>query len=104
MQRLGRIRGFEWDKGNIDKSYQKHGITPTQSEEVFLDENLRVIKDIKNSQKETRFIALGRDFEKKFLFVVFTFRGDKIRIISARPMNKKERRKYEEKIKKDSPF
>jgi len=104
MQRLGRIRGFEWDKGNIDKSYQKHGITPTQPEEVFLDENLRVIKDIKHSQKETRFIALGRDFEKKFLFVVFTFRGDKIRIISARPMNKKERRKYEEKIKKDSPF
>jgi len=102
MLRLGRIKGFEWDKGNIDKSYQKHGITPTQSEEVFLDENLRVIRDIKHSQKEARFIALGRDFEKRFLFVVFTFRGDKIRIISARPMNKKERREYEKKIKKDS--
>lgn len=99
---LGKIKGFEWDKANIDKSYKKHGITPNQAEEIFLDEDLKIIRDIKHSQKEARFIALGQNFEKKLLFIVFTLRKDKIRIISARPMNKKERRIYEKKIKENS--
>jgi uncharacterized DUF497 family protein len=92
---FSRYKGFQWDKGNIDKSYKKHKISPNESEEVFLDENLKVIKDFKHSQKEERFIALGKTFSGKKLFVVFTVRGDKIRIISARPMNKKERKYYE---------
>jgi len=95
MRRLADILEFEWDKGNLDKSYQKHGITPAESEEIFLDENLQVIKDIRHSQKETRFIALGKTFLGKILFVVFTLRGRRIRIISARVANKKERRHYE---------
>lgn len=99
---LGRIKDFEWDKGNIDKSFEKHGITPNQSEEIFLDENLKVIKDIRHSQDEKRFIAIGRTFENKILFVIFTFRDKKIRIISARKANKKERRKYEKAIKKNT--
>lgn len=102
MVDLGKIKGFEWDKANIDKSYKKHGITPNQAEEIFLDEDLKIIRDIKHSQKEARFIALGKNFEKKLLFIVFTLRKDKIRIISARPMNKKERRIYEKKIKENS--
>ena len=65
------IKSFEWDKGNIDKNYQKHGITPNESEEIFLDGNLKVIRDIKHSQKEERFIAVGKSFRKKILFVVF---------------------------------
>ncbi len=93
---LSRIKGFEWDKGNFDKSYQKHGITPKESEEVFLDENLRVIRDIKHSQKEDRFIALGKTFAEKILFIVFIIRKNKIRIISARKINRKERKKYEQ--------
>ena len=101
---LGKIKGFEWDKGNLDKSYQKHGIFPNQSEEIFLDEQLKIIKDIKHCQKEERFIALGKCFNKRILFVVFTLRGDKIRIISARLANQKERRYYEKKIKKNSRF
>lgn len=92
---LSCYRRFVWDRGNIDKSYQKHGITPNESEEIFLDENLKIIKDVKHSQKENRLIALGETFNKKKLFVVFTVRDEIIRIISARPMNKKERRFYE---------
>jgi len=92
---FSRYKGFQWDKGNIDKSYKKHKISPNESEEVFLDEDLKVIKDFKHSQKEERFIALGKTFSGKKLFVVFMVRGDKIRIISARPMNKKERKYYE---------
>ena len=57
---FSRYKGFQWDKGNIDKSYKKHKISPNESEEVFLDEDLKVIKDFKHSQKEERFIALGK--------------------------------------------
>lgn len=97
----GKTKCFEWDKGNIDKSYQKHGIATNQTEEIFLDESLGIIKDIKHSQKEKRFIALGKTFQNKVLFVIFTIRKDKIRIISARIANKKERSRYEQKIKKN---
>ena len=94
----GKIKYFEWDKGNIDKSYQKHGISPKQSEEIFLDKELKILRDIGHSRKEARHIALGKTFEKKILFVVFITRKNKIRIISARKTNEKERKKYESKI------
>ena len=92
---------FEWDKANLDKSYQKHSITPKEAEEVFLDEESFVIPDVKHSQKESRYIILGKTFEEKRLFIVFTIREKKIRIISSRQMHKKEAEKYD-KAQKDS--
>lgn len=92
---------FEWDKANLDKSYQKHGITPKEAEEVFLDEESFVIPDVKHSQKEPRYIILGKTFEEKRLFIVFTIRDKKIRIISSRQIHKKEVKKYE-KAKKNT--
>ena len=92
------IKEFEWDQGNIDKNYRKHGISPNEAEEVLLDENLAIIDDIKHSQVEKRYIALGKTSAKKVLFVIFTTRKGKIRIISARPANKKERGFYEKKL------
>lgn len=92
---LSKFKSFQWDKWNIDKSYEKHKITANESEEIFLDENLQVIKDVKHSQKEARFIAIGKTSENKILFAVFTLRKIKIRIISVRKANKKERSKYE---------
>ncbi len=94
---LSRITGFEWDKGNIDKSYEKHNITPNEAEEVFIDENIRFQDDVDHSQREERFTAIGKTSQKHVLFIVFTLRGTKIRIISARGANIKERREYEEK-------
>lgn len=85
------VTEFEWDSGNLDKSYQKHDINPSEAEEVFLDTDLKVESDVKHSQKEKRFIAIGKTFQQRLLFVVFTLRGKKIRIISARIANKKER-------------
>lgn len=102
MPNLDKFKSFEWDKGNIDKSYEKHGITPKETEEIFLDENLWVSQDIKHSQTEKRYTALGKTFEKKILFVVFNLRKNKVRIISARIANPKERRKYGQKIKKSA--
>lgn len=94
---LNKIEGFEWDEGNVDKSYKKHGITPNEAEEIFLDKDVLLQEDIKHSQEETRLIAIGKTESNKTLFVVFIERENKIRIISARAANKKERRRYEEK-------
>ena len=95
MDRLGALE-FDWDKGNIDKSFVKHGITPNQSEEIFLDESLLVVRDVQHQQSEDRWIAVGVTFQRQLLFVIFTMRGKKLRVISARKANKKERVSYEQ--------
>lgn len=101
MKVKGRVVEFEWDKWNLDKSYVKHGIIPKEAEEVFISEEAFVVPDVKHSQKEDRFIILGKSVSGKNLFVVFTIRGDKVRVVSARRMHKKEVEKYE-KTKKNS--
>lgn len=65
---LSKIIGFDWDEGNIDKSYKKHGITPKEAEELLLDESLLLLEDIKHSNKEERFIAIGKIPLGKVLF------------------------------------
>lgn len=92
-----KLTGFEWDKGNIDKSYQKHGITPNEAEEVFLDEEILLLEDTQHSQVEERFKAIGKVIKGDILLVVFTIRKANIRIISVRKANPKERRLYEQK-------
>lgn len=92
---LNKITGVEWDKWNIDKSYKKQGITPNETEEIFLDEKVKIKKDIKHQEQEERFIAIGKTIQNKILFVVFTMRKDKIRIISGRLSNKQEKEVYQ---------
>jgi len=91
---FSKILGFEWDKGNIHKSYQKHGISPNQTEEVFLDTQFKYQIDYRHSQEELRYFGIGRIQNEQWLFVSFTIRKGMIRIISVRPMHQKERRKY----------
>jgi uncharacterized protein len=86
---------FEWDNANKDKSLIKHGITPNEAEEIFLDENAFLQEDIKHSQQEKRFIIIGKTFEKKVLFCIFTVRNYKLRIISVRRADKQEKKLYE---------
>jgi len=97
MLDLTKIVSFEWDQGNIDKSYKKHSITPNEAEEIFLDKDILLLKDIKHSQEERRLNAIGKINKGIILFLVFTVRKNKIRIISVRFANKKERRMYEQK-------
>ena len=96
-----KVLRFEWDKWNLDKSYIKHGILPKEAEEIFIDSESIVLPDVEHSQKEERFIIIGKTLSKSNLFIVFTFRGQKVRIISARKMHKKEVERYE-KIKKNT--
>jgi len=90
------IDGFEWDNGNIYKNENKHGIHWSKIEEVFFNEPLLVYEDLKHSKTECRCYVLGVTDDSTPLFVVFTIRNNKIRVISARKMNKKERKIYYE--------
>ena len=101
MRIKGKVFEFEWDKWNLDKSYLKHGVLPKEAEEVFISDDAFVLPDVKHSQNEDRFIILGKTLDKLNLFIVFTLRGKKARVISARRMHKKEVEKYD-KIKKNT--
>jgi uncharacterized DUF497 family protein len=87
--------GFEWDSGNLTKNTLKHDVTCREAEEVFFNQPLVVAPDCAHSQTESRFRVLGRTAANRLLHLNFTPRGDKLRIISARPMNRKERTVYE---------
>ena len=95
MMDLSKYTEFEWDKGNFDKSFKKHKISPNEAEEMFLDERLLLQEDLKHSQFEQRFTIIGSTISKKLLLTVFTIRNNKIRIISVRIADRKERRQYE---------
>lgn len=99
---LSKVEGFNWDEGNIDKSWKKHKVYYKEAEEVFFDKNLTVTKDIEHSVTEDRYQCLGKTNNSRLLFISFTFRRDKIRVVSARPANRKERSKYEKKAKTNS--
>lgn len=86
---------FEWDKGNERKNWVKHKINTKESEDVFFDKHSFTTKDVKHSGLEDRFQILGKTDEGKYLAVYYTIRGYKLRIISARPMSKKERIEYD---------
>lgn len=94
MEIFSEIKGFEWDEGNINKNWDKHTVTHFECEEIFFNEPLIVQENKTHSISEERYFALGKTDKGRLLFVVFTIRGDKIRVISARNMNKKERRHY----------
>lgn len=91
---LQKCTGFEWDANNVEKSWQKHRVTPSECEEFFFNRPLVVADDVKHSEKENRFYALGHTDGGRMLFAAFTVRRGKIRVISARDMNRKERKVY----------
>ncbi|HHT9124794.1 MAG TPA: BrnT family toxin [Candidatus Brocadiia bacterium] len=100
MDILSRVEGFEWNKGNIEKNWGKHKVSFIECEEVFFNKPIVVKEDEPHSKAEARYYVLGKTDEGRLLFVVFTIRGNKIRVISARDTNRKERRLYYEQIEK----
>ena len=95
MGPFDRITGLEWDNGNEQKN-TKHGVTPAEAEQVFLNEPIVVLDDLKHSDAEPRFHALGQTSDGRRLHVTFTIRTNRIRVISARDMHRKERAIYEQ--------
>lgn len=86
--------GFDWDAGNLEKNWLKRGVSPIECEEIFFNQPLVVASSEKHSIAEDRLFALGRTNVDRYLFVAFTMRGKKIRVISARDMSRKERTVY----------
>ncbi len=95
MDRLIRAKGFQWDEGNIDKNWDKHRVSRLECEQPFFNDPLLVARDEQHSQLEERYYALGQTNAGRLLFIVFTLRNELIRVISAREMNKRERRIFE---------
>jgi uncharacterized protein len=98
MLDLSQIIGFDWDDGNSRKSAEKHMVSQAEAEQVFADSRLLISEDTKHSQNEARYQALGRTIDGRPLHLTFTLRENqtRIRVISARGMNRKERDYYEQ--------
>jgi hypothetical protein len=94
ISQLLKSTGFEWDEGNIDKNWIKHGVSPSECEQVFFNQPLVVADDVTHSDEEARWYALGRTDANRLLFVVFAIRKDRIRVVSARDMSLRERKVY----------
>ncbi len=84
---------FAWDQHNSTKIRLRHHIVPTEAEQPFFHKPA-IVFDQTHSASERRYQLLGATNDGRVLFVVFTLRGKKVRIISARRANKKERSHY----------
>jgi len=90
---LSHTQGFDWDRGNVDKNWRRHHVAFYECEEIFFNEPV-LFPNPKHSAAEARYYAWGRTARWRMLTISFTVRGNKIRVISARDMNRKERREY----------
>lgn len=90
------VTGFQWDEGNSEKNWRRHRITRAEAEQVFLNRPILVGGDPKHAAREVRHFALGLTDAGRELMVVFTLRGSLLRVISTRPMSRRERRLYGE--------
>ena len=97
---LAKVTRFDWDEGNARKN-ERHGVSMAEAEEVFFGIPLLLLSDTRHSESEPRFHALGRTASARPLHVTFVLRrgGTAIRVISARPMHRKERAIYEQAAK-----
>ena len=98
MINLTDVLGFEWDNGNSRKNAKKHGVSQPEAEQIFFNEPLLLLVDIKHSQTEKRYHALGVTDDARLLHITFTLRSRNtlIRVISARDMHRKEVMIYEQ--------
>ena len=93
QQEVNRLL-FEWDDEKAAINLKKHGVSFQTAALVFYDENRIEMYDSEHSLEEDRYITIG--MVEDVLFVVYTERKDRLRIISARLANKKERSMYYE--------
>lgn len=93
-----RKKRFEWDWGNVSHLWAQHQVRPYEAEEALKDSNAIKGPDKPHSQTETRFSVIGKTRKARILFMAFTIRNGRIRILHARSAKRKEAEIYEEKI------
>jgi uncharacterized protein len=84
---------YQWDPAKARRNQEKHGVRFADAVAVFMDDRAITVEDLFTA--EEGFITLGMDALGRILVVVFTYRGDEIRLISARMATISERRQYE---------
>ncbi|MBW1727336.1 MAG: BrnT family toxin [Deltaproteobacteria bacterium] len=95
MNEFEQFIGFQWDEGNIDKNLLKHQVHNWECEQIFFNEPLIILDDPKHSLSEKRWAAFGQTDAGRLLTIIFTKRDKLLRVISARDMNRKEKKFYE---------
>ncbi len=83
---------YQWDPQKVLANLYKHGVSFADAVTVFSDEQALTIED--DFSEEERFVTLGMDALGRILVVVFTYREEKIRVISARKATALERKAY----------
>ena len=87
---------FEWDPKKAAKNLAKHGVNFEEALTVFSDPLGRIVDDPRHSRGEERLVLIGQSRTQTLLAVMFSDRKHRVRIISARPVTRAERRTYEE--------
>ncbi len=85
---------FEWDEVKAKWNLRDHGVDFADAATIFEDDLALTTSD--DTPNEERFVTLGVDALGRHLVVVYTWRDDQVRIISARKASKSERRRYQE--------
>jgi len=96
MKTLPKPVAFDWNGGNINKNLERHNVTDREAEEVFANEPKFILEDESHSETEKRYMLWGITGGGRKLTLIFTIRRNRVRIISARGMSRKERKFYEE--------
>jgi uncharacterized DUF497 family protein len=86
----------EWDPAKARANLRKHGISFADAVTALEDESAISVRD--EMENEERWIAIGMDSLARILVVVYTWRDEQIRLISARPATRRETRQYEERL------
>jgi hypothetical protein len=86
---------FEWDSNKAAENLVRHGVSFDEASTVFGDPLAVTIDDPDHSVDEFRFITMGHSRNQRLIVVVHTEREERIRIITAREANGRERRQYE---------
>jgi uncharacterized DUF497 family protein len=88
--------GFEWDDASkAGINFRKHGVRMPEAIPVFDDPYAITITDDESDPDERRFVTVGMGAAGRLLVVVYTWRGENIRIISVRLAEANEREEYE---------
>lgn len=89
------MQGFEWDEEKAKLNLKKHGVSFEEAESVFMDSFGLEELDEEHSHDETRWVLIGLSSSFRVLVTVYTERGSKIRLISSRKADAKERKAYQ---------
>ena len=90
---MGVKMGWEWDPDKAKENRQKHGVDFADAIGVFYDEQA-IWEEDEGSEGEQRFRKIGMDFLGRLLVVIYTYREENIRLISARKATKREAGQY----------